>query len=408
MGSCYLSRAMETHLSHKLASIPGYAFDEMGKKVRDLENRGVDVIDMGVGDPVRPTPDAIRDACRRGLDRYAEYGYPPYQGTRELCEAAASYMQRKFGVSMDPASQILVTGGSKEAVFHLPLGLADPGDTILAPSPGYVPYYRGAHFAGAHCLCFELSAGTGFLPPPEHLARLIDERGEEGSPVRLLWLCYPNAPTGAVATRAYYDEVLEVTRSRNVVLASDEAYADFVYRGETVSALQSGPEGLIVFFSLSKRSNMTGYRVGWVAGDPEIVGVLGKVKVNLDSGTPCFVQSAAAAALADEAHVDRMRDEYASNIETLCSALEQAGLTGGRPDGAIYVWQRGPGGISSSQLCDRLLAPDVAVAALPGEALSPALPDGRIPGAGYVRFSMTAMPERIQEASRRIRENLKI
>jgi LL-diaminopimelate aminotransferase len=237
---------------------------------------------------------------------------------------------------------------------------------------------------------------------------MIDDSSTSGSPVRLLWLCYPNAPTGGIATREFYDAILEVTRSRNVVLASDEAYADFVWEGEPVSALQSGTQGVLAFFSLSKRSNMTGYRVGWVAGDPALVAALGKVKVNLDSGTPWMVQSAAAAALKDETHVEQMRSEYRFNMETLCDALERAGLSGSRPKGAIYVWQRGPGSMTSAELCERLLAPDVAVAALPGELLAPPLENGRSPGEGFVRFSLTALPERVEEAARRISENLKL
>jgi LL-diaminopimelate aminotransferase len=199
-----------------------------------------------------------------------------------------------------------------------------------------------------------------------------------------------------------------MARERNVVVASDEAYADFVWEGESVSALQSGTEGLVTFFSLSKRSNMTGYRVGWACGDERVVSALGRVKVNLDSGTPCFVQSAAAAALRDDAHVEEMRAEYRSNMESLCRGLEAAGLPGTRPAGALYIWQKGPDGMSSAEFCRRLLAPDVAVAALPGEALAPALEDGTSPGEGYVRFSLTALPERVKEAARRIGEHLEL
>ncbi len=400
---------MKVEHSERLGAIPPYAFAVVNRKVQDLLGQGVDVIDMGVGDPVRPTPEVAKKACRTAIDTFDSYGYPPYEGTLELRTAAACYMDRMFGAKLDPEREILVTAGSKEAIFHLPAALVNPGDTVLVPSPGYVPYYRGTLFAGGRCLCFELRAEDGFLPSPGHIASLIDGSTAAGSPVRLLWLCYPNAPTGGLATREFFDGILEVTRPRGVVLASDEAYADFVWDGGApVSALQSGSEGLIVFFSLSKRSNMTGYRIGWAAGDPAIVGLLGKVKVNLDSGSPCFVQSAAAAALADEAHVDAMRAEYLCNRDVLCDALAVTGLTGTRPRGALYVWQKGPDGMTSQELCERLLAPDIAVAALPGEALSLALPDGRIPGAGHVRFSLTAHPEKVVLAARRIRENLRL
>ncbi|MBW2263892.1 MAG: aminotransferase class I/II-fold pyridoxal phosphate-dependent enzyme, partial [Deltaproteobacteria bacterium] len=265
------------------------------------------------------------------------------------------------------------------------------------------PYYRGTSFSGGRCVIFPLTAENGFLPDLDELGRLM-ERPE----VRLLWLCYPNAPTGALASKQLYDRVLDMARERNVVVASDEAYADFVWDGEATSALQSGTEGLITFFSLSKRSNMTGYRVGWACGDADIVAALGNVKVNLDSGTPCFVQEAAAAALRDEAHLDEMRVEYRKNMEALCQGLEAAGLPGARPRGALYIWQKGPEGMSSAEFCKRLLAPEVAVAALPGEALAPALDDGTSPGEGYVRFSLTALPERVEEAARRIGAHLEL
>lgn len=394
---------MELHLSERLRSIPAYAFAEMGRTVRRLRAEGVDVIDLGVGDPVRPAPQVVRDACREGIEEYKTSGYPPYEGTEELRSEAAAYVKRTFGVDLDPESEVLVTDGSKEAVFHLPEGLVDPGDIVLAPSPGYPPYYRGTSFAEGRCVLFPLLPRNGFLPDMDGLARLM-ERPE----VRLLWLCYPNAPTGALATREFYDRVLAMARERDVVVASDEAYADFVWEGDSVSALQSGTEGLVTFFSLSKRSNMTGYRVGWACGDERVVSTLGKVKVNMDSGTPCFVQSAAAAALRDEAHVEEMRSEYRRNMESLCRGLEAAGLPSARPAGALYIWQKGPEGMSSATFCQRLLAPEVAVAAVPGEALAPALDDGTSPGEGYVRFSLTAQPERVEEAARRIGEHLEL
>ena len=392
---------MDLHLSKRLRAIPAYAFAEMGRTVSKLRDEGVDVIDLGVGDPVRPAPDVAREACRVGIEEFKTSGYPPYEGIEELRIEAAAYVKRMFGVDLDPASQVLVTDGSKEAVFNLPEGLVDPGDTVIAPSPGYPPYYRGTSFAEGRCAIVPLIVERNFLPDLDDLRSLMDRPD-----VRLLWLCYPNAPTGALASRSFLDQVLDMARKRNVVVASDEAYADFVWDGEAVSALQSGTEGLITFFSLSKRSNMTGYRVGWACGDPEIVSALGNVKVNLDSGTPCFVQKAAAAALRDDAHVDEMRAEYRRNMETLCQGLEAAGLPSARPKGALYVWQKGPDGMSSAEFCKRLLAPDVAVAGVPGEALAPALDDGTSPGEGYVRFSLTALPERVEEAARRIGAHL--
>jgi len=399
---------MKIHVSRRLAELPAYAFAEMDRKVRELTADGVDVIDLGVGDPVRPAPAVVTEACRLGLEEFATAGYPPYDGIEEFRTAAADWMMRTLGLEVDPAREIHATIGSKEAVFHFPAALVDPGDGVLAPSPGYVPYYRGTTFAGGVCIPYPLVPGNRFLPDPEDIASRIDAARSDGCTVRLLWLCHPNAPTGSVADEALYSELIEVARKRDVVVASDEAYIDFVWKGPTTSALNAGREGVIAFYSLSKRSNMTGYRAGWVAGDPELVSLLHRVKVNLDSGTPCFVQKAAAAALSDLNHVEAMRAEYRENFEVLTHALNDAGLPCTVPDGSIYLWLGGPDGMSSGQLCEALLAPDVAIAALPGEALSPPVDGEGSPGAGRVRFSMTALPDRVREAARRIRESFEV
>ena len=396
---------MNITASSRLASIPSYPFDVIRKKVAALRAAGVDVIDLGVGDPVRPAPDSVRARCKEAVDRYASSGYPPYRGIAPFLEAAAGFMQRAFGVALDPRSQVLATIGSKEAIFHLPAGLLDPGDFVLIPSPSYPPYTTGTIFAGGAPIYYPLDAGGGFLPDLDFIRETL-EKPPAGGKIRLMWTCYPNSPTGAVTSKEYYGGLLGLLACHGVILASDEAYCDFVYRGERATPLQAGAEGVIAFYSFSKRSNMTGHRVGWAAGDRRLVDLLLGVKTNLDSGTPCFVQEGAVAALEDDAGTARMKEEYRRNRDLLADAFTAAGLSGCRPDGALYVWQKAPPGMTSERFAEALLSPRVGVVSIQGRFLGSTLPDGRNPGEGYVRLSLTALPERVAAAAERIRAHL--
>jgi LL-diaminopimelate aminotransferase len=380
--------------SSRMGFIPSYAFDEIRKRVSELRSRGVDVVDLGVGDPVRPAPGSVRRGCCEGVERFAAAGYPPYRGVPAFLEAAAAWMKGVFHVAPDPEKEIMATIGSKEAIVHFHMGVVDPGDFVLIPSPGYPPYTTGTLFAGGKPIFYPLDERGGFLPDLDFVRKTLDEP-PPGGRVRLMWTCYPNAPTGRVASREYYEELLALLGKHGVILASDEAYADFVYEGERVSPLQLGSEGVIAFYSLSKRSNMTGYRAGWAAGDRRLVGILLRIKTNLDSGTPQFVQQAAVAALSDEKATSSMRDEYRAMGEELSQTLAGAGLEPCRPQGAIYLWQRVPGHMSSEAFGAALLRPEIGVVGIPGNLISHTLEDGTNPGEGYMRFSLTCLPERM-------------
>jgi LL-diaminopimelate aminotransferase len=397
---------MKVTESSRMGFIPSYAFDEIRKTVAELRSRGVDVIDLGVGDPVRPAPDSVRKGCCEGVDMFAAAGYPPYRGVPDLLEAAAAWMKEAFRVDLDPEREVMATIGSKEAIVHFHLGVLDPGDFVLIPSPGYPPYTTGALFAGGRPIFYPLVEGSGFLPDLDFIRKTLDGP-PPGGRVRLMWTCYPNAPTGRVASREFYEELLAILEKHNVVLASDEAYADFVYEGERVSPLQLKSEGVIAFYSLSKRSNMTGYRVGWAAGDRRLVGILLRVKTNLDSGTPQFVQRAASAALKDEEATRAMRDEYRTMRDELSQALAGGGLEPCRPQGAIYLWQRVPDSMSSEDFARSLLKPEIGVVGIPGNLIANTLDSGTNPGEGYIRFSLTCLPERMSEVCRRLKQNLK-
>lgn len=389
---------MEVRASRRVASLGAYAFAEVDAAVERLRAGGADVIDFGVGDPTDPTPSLVREALKGAVDARARSGYPSYVGDPGFRAAAAAWMERRFGVALDPATEVTSNIGSKEAVFHFPLALVDPGDLVLVPSPGYPPYSRGTLFAGGTPWFYPVRASDGWLPdlaaiPPEVARR-----------ARILWINYPNSPSGALAPLAFLRSAADWCRERGIVLASDEAYSEFYFGGERpASALEAGKEGVVSFFSLSKRSYMTGWRVGWVAGDPAVVALFRKVKTNVDSGTPTFIQDAATAALGDEAHVEAMRREVRARRDVLCAALRDAGLPDCTPPATLYVWQRGPEGMTSVEFAKRLLDPSVALVTTPGSWISDPLPDGTNPGEGYVRFALVPSLGDTERAAERIR-----
>ncbi len=390
---------MEIRPARRIGELPEYAFAAVDARLRELRRSGVEPIDLGVGDPARPTPELIRRRCKEAIDERAASGYPSYVGAPELREAVADWTLRRCGVELDADREISITIGSKEAIFNFPEALIDPGDVVLVPSPGYPPYSRGTRFAEGEPWFYPLEESGGFLPVLEKIPDQVARRA------KLMWINYPNSPSGAAPGLDLFERVLAWTREREIVLASDEAYSEHYFGDEPPpSALQAGREGLVVFNSLSKRSAMTGWRVGWIAGDPRIVELFRKLKTNVDSGAPTFIQDAAVAALADEEHVREMRDGARRKRDALVAGLEAAGLPRCVPEAALYVWQRAPEGVSSLELAERLMEPDVGVICTPGSLIADEVQgEGkRNPGEGYVRFALTALEEDVQKAADRI------
>jgi LL-diaminopimelate aminotransferase len=388
---------MPIQASRRVRSIGGYAFDEVDKEVARLRAAGIVPTDFGVGDPTVPTPALVRQACQRGVDARASSGYPSYVGAAEYRNAVAAWFARRFGVTLDPSTEVTSTIGAKEAVFHFAEGFVDPGDVVIAPSPGYPPYSRGTLFAEGRTWFYPLLAENAFLPD---FARIP---AEVAKAAKIFWLNYPQNPTGACAPARVFEDAVRFCHEHDIVLASDEAYTEIYFDEPPRSALQFARKGVVVFHSLSKRSAMTGYRVGFVAGDPEIVAVFKKVKTNIDSGTPTFIQDAAIAALADEAHVAEMRDEYRAKRDLLCDALASIGLERCSPAGTLYVWQRVPRGMTSVEFAKRLLSPEVAIVTTPGAWISD-LCEGQLnPGEGYVRFALVPSLEETKAAAAKIR-----
>jgi LL-diaminopimelate aminotransferase len=387
---------MRNRAAKRLAAIGAYAFEEVDKKVEELKSRGIRPIDFGVGDPTSPTPMFVRRAAAEALEARRSSGYPSYIGSLQFRQAIAAWAERRYGVRLDPASEISSTIGSKEAVFNFHEGVVDPGDVVLCPSPGYPPYTRGALFAEGQPHQLPLRAENGFRVDfasiPEEVARRA----------KVLWLNYPNSPSGAMADEAFYREALAFARPHDIIVASDEAYSEIYFDSPPISCLNVAKAGVLVFQSLSKRSAMTGYRIGWVMGDPELVGIFRKTKTNIDSGTPTFLQDAAAAALGDEGHVEGFRREYRTKRDLLCAALVEAGLPDCTPPSTLYVWQRVPQGMSSVQFATFLLDEKLAIVTTPGSWIAEPTASGENPGEGYVRFALVPSIEDTRRAAERL------
>jgi LL-diaminopimelate aminotransferase len=391
---------MEITASKRLQSIGAYAFAEVDKEVQKLKSIGIVPIDFGVGDPTVPTPEVIRKATQKGITLRKSSGYPSYIGASEFRQAVAKWIQKRFGVQMDPDTEISSTIGSKEAVFNFPEGLVDPDDYVIIPTPGYPPYTRGTLFAEGVPYYVPLLAENKFLIDLKSIPEDICRK------TKIMWINYPNSPSGAVAPLSYLKEVVEFGRKYNIVIASDEAYSEIYFNEPPHSILDVTKEGVIVFNSFSKRSAMTCYRIGWVAGDKQIIDIFKKVKTNIDSGTATFIQDGAIAALSDETHVEQMRDEYRIKRDLLASAFKDINLSDCTPDATIYLWQKVPQGISSVDFAKKLLTPDIAIVTTPGAWISDRTEEGLNPGEGYVRFALVPSIKNTREAARRIKKLL--
>ncbi|MEE8106215.1 MAG: aminotransferase class I/II-fold pyridoxal phosphate-dependent enzyme [Planctomycetota bacterium] len=391
---------MSYPVSSRVRSLAAYPFALLGEKKNALIAAGVTPIDFGVGDPTIPTPEVVRERLKIAVDLRARSGYPSYIGDVAFREAAAAWVQRRFSVDLDPATQVTATIGSKEGIFNFPLGFVDPGDIVLCPSPGYPPYPRGTSFAGAEPYFLPLTRENRYLPDLAAIPAEVVDRA------RILWLCYPNAPTGAVAPGEFLARAIEWGRKHKVIVVNDEAYSETYFTDEPPhSILEYGIEGVVAFHSLSKRSAMTGWRIGFTAGDAEILATFRKVKTNVDSGVPTFIQDAAIAALEDEAHVVEARNDYRTKRDLLAETFVALGLDDCRPDATIHFWQRLPKNMDAIEFATRLLDPNIGVVATPGPWVSDACPNGLNPGEGYVRFSLVPSIEETKLACEKIRAN---
>ncbi len=355
-----------------------YPFVRLKEAAQRVEERGVEVIDFGTGDPQEPTDPLIRDALVAGLRE--RMGYPAAVGLPELREAIAAWAARRFDVELDPDTEVIPTLGSKEAIFSFAQVVVDierGKDTIGYTEPGYPVYERGALFAHAQALALPLLEENGFLPDLDAIDEWTWNR------LAVLWVNYPNNPTGATAPLDFYERLAELARKHGFVLASDEAYTELWFDQPPASALQVGDlTNVAVFNTLSKRSSMTGYRSGFVAGDPELVAALRAYRPTVGTAPQEFVQRASVVAWGDEVHVERAREAYGRKRELFLDLFARKGLRVTGSQATMYLWLTVPRGEipeSSEAFAERLLEHGVLVA--PGSYLGAA-------GEGYVRLAL--------------------
>src|SRR6266513_2030642 len=354
-----------------------YPFTRLEEERRALVEAGVDVIDFGKGDPNEPTAPMIRRALVAALPERAPY--PLAQGLPELREAASGWLERRFGVAVDPDTEIVPTYGSKEAIFSLAQVLGTRGRVVAFGEPAYPVYERGARFAGARVQTLPLRRENGFLPD---LAELDDD-------VALVWINYPHNPTGAVAPRQFYNELAEAAERHDFIVGSDEAYTELWFDEPPPSALQArDPSRTVVFQTLSKRSSMTGYRSGFVAGPPEVVAALKAYRPTVGTAPQEFVQRASVVAWNDERHVEETRGRYAAKRDVLLPVLEAKGFEIVASEATMYLWVVGP---DPGALLER------GIIVSPGEMFGPT-------GEGYVRFALVPTLEECERAAEILRE----
>ncbi|HAQ02536.1 hypothetical protein A2467_02770 [Candidatus Nomurabacteria bacterium RIFOXYC2_FULL_36_8] len=390
---------MEITGSDKLNKIGGYAFDEVNKIVAKLKEEGVTPIDFGVGDPSAPTPEFVRNAVKEALGTYSKAGYPSYVGQKEYRQAVSKWMEKRFGIEINSETEICSTIGSKEAVFHFPQAFINDGDIVILPNPGYPPMKTGTIFAGGIPYFVSLKEENNFLLDYKSIPENIAEKA------KIIWINYPNSPTGVCANREYYEGLINWAHKHDIIIAADEGcYIDIYFEEKPISILEVAREGVITFYSLSKRNNMTGYRVGWVAGDERIVEKFKKLKTNIDSGTADFIQAGAISALEDETHAKEMRNEYKEKREVMLEAFKQVGWTDCKSEATFYLWLKTPKGLKSVEFAKQLLSKEVAVVVTPGAWISDVDKDGFNPGENYVRFALVPPLLKVKEAVERIKK----
>jgi LL-diaminopimelate aminotransferase len=376
----------------RLRKLPPYLFKEIDRKKSEMKAKGVDIIDLGIGDPDLPTPAHIIEAMQEAVSDPSTHRYPSYSGMLEFRGAVAEWYNNRFGVRLDPEKEVLALIGSKEGIAHLPLAFINPGDVALVPSPGYPVYHTSTLFAGGEPYYMPLYRQNGFLPDLKAISEEAAKRA------RVMFINYPNNPTAAVADIRFFEKVVEFAREYKILVCHDAAYSEVAYDGfEPPSFMQA--EGAkkvgIEFHSLSKTYNMTGWRVGFVVGNEEAIDGLGAIKSNIDSGVFQAIQVAAIKALRrDQSCVREMTRIYQQRRDLMIKGLREAGFDLETPKASFYLWIRVPKGYTSTQLATKLLERGVVVT--PGNGFGE-------PGEGYFRIALTQRKERLEEALGRIK-----
>lgn len=378
--------------AQRLEQLPPYLFVEIDRLKERRRLAGASLLDLGIGDPDLGAPPELVEALVAALSEPRHHRYPPDRGAPALIDAVRAWARSRHGTAL-AEDEILVTIGSKEAIGHLPLAIADPGDAVIVPDPGYPVYHSAAVFAGARSVRCPLDAAAGYRPRLESLGAADLERA------RLIFINYPNNPTAAVADADLYRECIAFAAKRGLVLAGDSAYGEIWYEEPIVPlfpAARAAGAPYIEFFSFSKTFSVAGWRVGFAIGSPPVIAALAKLKNNLDSGVFGCIQQAAADILSGpfDAVMERTRAAYRERRDILAAHLERAGLDFRKPRATFYFWIRTPGGMSSIECC-RFLIETLDIVATPGVGFGPG-------GEGHFRLSITTGADTVREAGRRL------
>jgi len=380
------------HFSQRLQSLPGYPLAEIPSIKRRLLEAGMDVIDLGAGDNDTPPPVVAVEAMTAALQNPALSKYGFQQGLLEFRQAASRWIMRRFGFRFDPVTEILPLIGSKEGLSHLPLAVINPGDVAIVPEPGYQAYLGGALLAGAEPYIAPLRPENDFLLQLDDVPEQVLRRA------KIVFLNYPNNPTAAVASPEYMEQVVATCRRYGILLAYDNAYCDLTfdgYRAPSIFEVSGARDVALEFFSLSKSYSMTGWRLGFAAGRPELVGALTRVKSYVDTGPFLAVQKAGAAALDQgEALVAPIREQLQIRRDAAVVSLRQSGFDVESPKAAMYLWIPLPNGLPSAAFAKHALE-EAGVVVLPGSGFGPA-------GEGFFRIALTVGPDRLRAAAERL------
>jgi LL-diaminopimelate aminotransferase len=388
---------MASWRANRLDELSPYLFVEIDRRKREALAAGRDVIDFGVGDPDQPTHNFIIEAMAKALRTPSNHRYPLGIGSPAFRQAIADFFKRRFGVALDPQTEIIALIGSKEGLGHLPTAVVNPGETVLIPDPGYPVYTGGTIFAGGKCHYMALREENAWLPVLEDIPSRVR------CDAKLMFLNYPNNPTAACASLSFFERAVAYAREHRILIASDAAYSEVFFDADhsppSILQVAGAKDVAIEFHSLSKTFNMTGWRVGFAVGNPEALAALAKVKNNVDSGVFGAVQEAAIAALQNAANPTVFAQVgpdgmYARRRDILVNGLRKAGWSVASPRATFYVWARCPGGLDSMTVAQRILA-EADVVAIPGIGFGPG-------GEGYIRYALTVDEARTRQAVERI------
>ncbi|WP_067727725.1 LL-diaminopimelate aminotransferase [Oceanobacillus damuensis] len=381
-------------VSDKVKNLPPYLFSEFQREKKKLEDKGVDVIDLGIGAPDLPAPDFIYDKLMHEARKPENHRYSAYSGCLEFREAIAHFYKRSHGVDLDPETEVLALIGSKEGIHNFAQSVINPGDSAILPDPGYPVYRTAVHLAGGKSVLLPLDAENGYTPLFNNLTE--DERKR----AKLMFLNYPSNPTAATIELNTFSEAISFASENNMVIANDAAYSLVTYDDYKSPSILEAPNAkdvAVEFGSLSKSFNMAGWRIGFVVGNKVMIHALATLKSNIDTSQFLPVQKAAAYALRSDLSVVKANNRiYKERMEKLYAALAEVGIVAEKPKGTLFIWAQIPGDYSSLSFSAKLLD-EAGIIVTPGTAFGPA-------GEGFIRIALTVSTDRLDEVIRRLKK----